>query len=112
MNVQLDTFPQVSGATVGDLLAQKLLVAVGRHAAFGEACPDLAPAEWHDRFSRWCTNNEVGREWTRALAEAAAQAEARAHGAARRRLVALFRLDAAEHDLLDCAPPVRRWLPS
>ncbi|MGV3554878.1 MAG: ATP-binding protein [Croceibacterium sp.] len=103
MTVQLDTLPQVSGATVGDLLAQKLLVAVGRHAAFGEACPDLAPAEWHDRFSRWCTDNEGGREWTHALAAAAAQAEARSHGAARRRLVALFRLDAAERDLLDSA---------
>lgn len=101
MNVHVQTTAQVAGSTIGDLLAEKLALAAGRHALFRQEHPDLAPSAWREHFAVWSTEN--GRDWTRALEDASRRVEHASEGTARRRLVTLFRLDAAERDLLDAA---------
>ncbi len=97
-----DTFSTVA-PTAGDLLADKLAIAIARHAAFLRAHPDPSPASWRECFANWCAEDDVGRDWTRALDKAGSRIEACAECATRRRLMALFRLDEAERDLFDSA---------
>lgn len=103
MNVAAAIVARDATLPLADLLGAKLVAAVGRSLAWRETGDSPDRPGWLARFHDWQQNDPAGASLTDELARIEDRLAAADDGRMRKRLLGLFRLSAAEKDLLDCA---------